>query len=246
MKILVCLDDTDNLESRGTGELADILANDLEARGWGRSMFITRHQLLVHPDIPYTSHNSSMCFAADLEYPLEEFIAHAQSFLEAEAAPGSDPGLCVSVPDRLPDASTLIAFGESAKTRVLNKAAAWKLAADLQIHLSEHGGSGDGIIGALAGVGLRLGGNDGRLKGRLQLGEPGTLLSVAQLLRHPWVEEVATREGTVPPGDTLVRLNDKVKTVLLRGRSVLLLAPLEGAGAGASWQTCTRQQLSDF
>jgi len=50
MKIVLCIDDTDNLESRGTGELASILAREIEENSWGMSRFITRHQLLVHPD----------------------------------------------------------------------------------------------------------------------------------------------------------------------------------------------------
>lgn len=58
MQMLVSIDDTDNLESRGTGEIASLLAKLLEEREWGKAQVITRHQLLVHPDIPYTSHNS--------------------------------------------------------------------------------------------------------------------------------------------------------------------------------------------
>jgi hypothetical protein len=49
MKILISIDDTDNLESPGTGALASQIAADLESNGWGQSSFITRHQLLVHP-----------------------------------------------------------------------------------------------------------------------------------------------------------------------------------------------------
>ena len=36
-----------------------------------------------------------------------------------------------------------------------------------ELSLSEHGGTGDGVIGALAGVGLRLSGSDGRIKGKI-------------------------------------------------------------------------------
>ena len=102
MHILVSIDDTDNLESRGTGELASLIAEELEAHGWGRAGFVTRHQLLVHPDIPYTSHNSAMCFRAEIaEGALDEFIAHAGAFLQRESAPDSDPGLCVAVIDKV-------------------------------------------------------------------------------------------------------------------------------------------------
>ena len=60
-KWLIGIDDTDNLESRGTGHrvrwLGDLLAREDLADIKG----ITRHQLLVDPRIPYTSHNSSTC-----------------------------------------------------------------------------------------------------------------------------------------------------------------------------------------
>ena len=246
MNILVCLDDTDNLESRGTGELASLLAGQLEEQGWGESRYITRHQLLVHPDIPYTSHNSSMCFAATLREAslLPCFIDHAGRFLERESALGSDPGLCVAAAPQLGDPAPLVAFGRAAKERVLDKAAAFTLAGELGIHLTEHGGSGQGVVGALAGVGLRLGGNDGRLKGRLPIGPAGAQRSVAELRNAPLVEAVWSLDGPLPEDAEQVELGEKIKTVLLEGKSVLLL---EKTGDPAvPWRTCSRQKLKAF
>jgi hypothetical protein len=245
MKILVCIDDTDNLESRGTGELASQLADQIEAKGWGQSSFVTRHQLLVHPDIPYTSHNSAMCFTAELhDDRLESFIDHAARFLERESAPGSDPGLCVAAAPRLSDVQPLILFGRAAKARVLDKAAAYSLAGQAGLHLSEHGGSGQGVVGALAGVGLRLGGNDGRLKGRLSVGPAGARRSVDDLRREPLIEAIRSLDGHLPEASELVELGEKVKTVLQDGRSVLLV---EATGDPATpWRTCSRQQLRNY
>jgi hypothetical protein len=246
MNILVCIDDTDNLESRGTGELASLLASQLEELGWGESRFVTRHQLLVHPDIPYTSHNSSMCFAATLREAslLPRFIDHAGRFLERESAPGSDPGLCVAASLQLGDPAPLVAFGYAAKEQVLDKAAAYALAGELGIHLSEHGGSGQGVVGAVAGVGLRLGGNDGRLKGRLPLGPAGARRSVAELRSESLVEAVWSTDGPLPEDAELVELGEKVKTVLLERKSVLLL---EKTGDPAvPWRTCSRQKLKHY
>jgi hypothetical protein len=247
MDILVCLDDTDNLESRGTGELASLLAAQIDQEGLGRSSFVTRHQLLVHPDIPYTSHNSAMCFAAVLnDGQLDRFIDHAGRFLEHESATGSDPGLCVAVPMMLAATEPLITFGRSAKQEVLTKAAAYALAKELGIHLSEHGGSGQGVVGALAGTGLRLGGSDGRLKGKLQLGSVGAEIAVAELRAHPLVEEVRSLTGASPADADLVRLGDKVKTVLLNGRSVLLLERSGDEDGAVQWRTCSRQLLKNY
>jgi hypothetical protein len=247
MRILISIDDTDNLESPGTGALASQIAYDLESNGWGKSSFVTRHQLLVHPDIPYTSHNSAMCFSADIEEEcLDRVITYATNFLERESAPGSDPGLCVAVLDRLRETGELIRFGQSAKELVLTKETAYERAQHLGLHLSEHGGTGQGVIGALAGAGLRLGGNDGRLKGQLYFGAPGGVVSVAVLASNDTVDEVRSLDGSAVSDLDMVRLGDKVKTVLLDGRSVLLVIATEGASDGPRWQTCSRQLLKKY
>ena len=58
MNVLVAVDDTDNLGTKGTGHLAERIAQRIEANDWGRRSYITRHQLFVHPDVPYTSHGT--------------------------------------------------------------------------------------------------------------------------------------------------------------------------------------------
>ena len=247
MQIVISIDDTDNLESRGTGALASLLAAGVEEKGWGESRFITRHQLFVHPDIPYTSHNSAMCFTAEVgETFLKEIIDYAAAFLARESAPGSDPGLCVVAVDRLQAPEPLIAFGRRAKREVVTMAEAYALARESGVHLSEHGGTGQGVIGALAGAGLRLSGNDGRLKGRLTIAASGGRASVAELLSHRDVAEVRTPDGLMPDPADLVRLDDKMKTVLLDGRSVLLVEPLVAAADGVAWQTCSKQRLRNY
>ena len=59
--LLIGIDDTDNLDTRGTGYRARTLAQGLVDAGLAAVHGITRHQLLVDPRIPYTSHNSSAC-----------------------------------------------------------------------------------------------------------------------------------------------------------------------------------------
>ena len=247
MQILVSIDDTDNLESRGTGELASIIAEELEANGWGRSGYVTRHQLLVHPDIPYTSHNSAMCFTAEIEpEALEKIIAHAGAFLQRESAPEADPGLCVAVIDRVLAPEELIGFGRRAKECVLTKDTAYALASSLGVHLSEHGGTGQGVIGALAGAGLRMGGNDGRLKGSLKVGGGKVPVRVSELLKLPEVDRVVCLAGGVVREGDLVRIGEKSKTVMRDGAAVLLVAPAEPAEGGACWQTLHRKELRGY
>jgi hypothetical protein len=247
VNILVCIDDTDNIDSRGTGELAALLAKALEKKGWGTTEPITRHQMLVHPDIPYTSHNSSMCFTADIAPAhLAAFTQFASDFLTRESAEGSDPGLCIVNLDVLAGRDDLTSFGRRAKQQVLTKEEAYGLAQRLGIHLSEHGGTGLGVIGALAGAGLRLTGNDGRFRGKFYIDTDTGIVDVAELKRQTGVAVVKSLAGQLVADHEKVQLGDKVKAVLLDGQSTLLLTPNTMNTERAPWQTCTKQQLKAY
>ncbi|WP_041355139.1 hypothetical protein [Nitrosococcus halophilus] len=62
-RYFIGIDDTDNRESRGTGYRARTLGAQLEEKGLAILEGVTRHQLLVSPAIPYTSHNSAACYS---------------------------------------------------------------------------------------------------------------------------------------------------------------------------------------
>lgn len=243
MRVLLAVDDTDDLQTPGTGHLAEAIAREVERRGWGTRSYVTRHQLLVDPAIPYTSHNSAMCFAAELDPErLEALTALAATVLEEASAPGADPGLCVAVPGRLARAAELVAFGDRAKREVLDAAQAHALAREVGVHLSGHGGTGGGVVGALAAAGLRLGGNDGRLRGRVDVGAPEDVVTVGRLRDHPHVAAVATLAGEVlADGEGVLLAGGKVKPVLRGGRAVLLVTP--SSSARARWETCSRDAL---
>jgi hypothetical protein len=248
VKVLVCIDDTDNAYSKGTGKLTAEIIEKIEERKWGKCFRITRHQLFVHPDIPYTSHNSAMCFAAELDKShINDLTGYVSRYLAGHSAEGSDPGLCIAVPDRLSNPDLLIKFGFRAKEMVMEKKDAYLLAGKLGIHLSEHGGTGQGVIGALAGAGLRLGGNDGRFRGRLKIEAPNNLISVHDILTRPDVDLVRSLQGSVLDNDELIRLGEKVKTVLSKGKSILPVHPVgTGAPGEVRWETCTKEQLKIF
>jgi len=156
--IFIGLDDTDNLESRGTGHLARDIAVSLSADFHVAG--VLRHQLLVDPNIRYTSHNSckSVVLDADGDVDLAALCERVRLLMLADYQPGSDPGLCVArvVPD------TVVEFGQRAKREVLTQAQARELAATHGMLLAGVGGDEGGVIGALAAVGLAAGGEDGR------------------------------------------------------------------------------------
>lgn len=167
---LICIDDTDDIGTKGTGEIAEEIAN-LLCDSTNQQPWVTRHQLFVHPDIPYTSHNSAMCFRLETQAQFEQIKQVAVKHLVEQSAPASDPGLAILDLDTEFDSNALIEFGLLAKKEVITKPQAYELADKLGISLSEHGGTGQGVIGALAGLGLRLYGQDGRVKGQVDLGQ---------------------------------------------------------------------------
>jgi hypothetical protein len=235
MKILISIDDTDNIESRGTGELAELLGAGITTKGWGKCGPVTRHQLLVHPDIPYTSHNSSMCFRADISADMLNAITdYCCSALAAESAPGSDPGLCVLAPQLLEEPEALMSYGRKAKTTVISKKEAYEMAAALGIHLSEHGGTGQGVIGALAGAGLRLTGNDGRFKGKFRIPSRKGTATVKEI-RDFGVDIVKTVEGVALDDREAIHVGQWVKLVLLDEKAVLIVVPIHES-SGPIWK----------
>jgi hypothetical protein len=246
MRILVSIDDTDDADSKGTGEIAEMLAAGLAGQGLANVGRVTRHQLLIHPDIAYTSHNSSMCFEADIaESALEEVIAACAERLKAESVESSDPGLAVVAVDRLADPARLVDYGRSAKERVISKDEAYGLAGELGVHLSEHGGTGIGVIGALAGAGLKLSGNDGRFKGKFNLaGDERGIGTVAQVKRQG-VDSVRTLDGQILSDDECVRLGDECKLVLCDGVAVLMVQPSD-EGPGSPWSLVDRRALKSY
>lgn len=248
MRIFVCIDDTDNIDSRGTGELASIMAQQIIDKGWGEAKGVTRHQLFIHPDIPYTSHNSSMCFEADIQAEfLQEFVAYACGFLKTESAEGSDPGLCIAAADKVAGNSLLMEFSRKAKSEIVTKEEAYTLADESGIHLSEHGGTGQGVIGALAGIGLRMSGNDGRFKGKIKFETENGIASVSNILSNTFIERVKDINGSYLGENELIVLGDALKAVLLDGKATLLVISAADKEAGTPvWQLCSKQRLKAF
>ncbi|MGI9536528.1 MAG: hypothetical protein ACR2PB_05620 [Desulfocapsaceae bacterium] len=238
MNTIISIDDTDNPDSPGSGQLAEDLVQELiQCRLITEASGISRHQLLIHDLVPYTSHNSAMCFIVGTDQNKNsDLIPFCQEFLRLRSAQGSDPGLCVTDEHNAVGSELLIDFGLRAKRSVLSKQAAYQTAEQAGVHLSEHGGSGDGVIGALAGVGLRLSGYDGRIRGWKKTGEAGRTITIEKLcavLDVPWAVDDT---GTRLPDDGKVTISDeRIKTVLHDHCAVI---PLTRAEHGAlDWAT---------
>lgn len=159
MTLYIALDDTDTRESRGTGRLARAIARDLQAAGYQLSG-VSRHQLLIHPDIPYTSHNSCAVIHVENGTDAGSLFDRVRELMLADFIPGSDPGLAVACHEDV--APGVTGFGFEAKIGIRTQEEAHVLARKSGIRLAGLGGTNGGVIGALAGIGLAASGNDGR------------------------------------------------------------------------------------
>ena len=249
MHYWVCVDDTDMPGTKGTGWLVQEICGELEKKGLGACSAISRHQLFVHEDIPFTSHNSSMCFEIDLKegQKVSSLLVHMTTALTTRSQKGSDPGLCVTGPMNDPARKQLTEFGKSAKQEVCTKDAAYGLARDLGIHLSEHGGTGDGIIGAIAGVGLRMSGNDGRYRGWYHLGNPGDILNAGALCDYPFIDRLVLESGRPLSPDSRVLIgSEKTKTVRMGYEQVVVVKETIEDPTGIAYRTITKEEAKSY
>jgi len=155
---LIGIDDTDNATSPGTGRLARMISQEFARLGLA-PLGVTRHQFLLDPAIPYTSHNSGACVAVESENNLSirDFVF---DFVASKSAEGSDPGVCVADISEVPAA--VMEFANRTTEQVVTMPDAFRLAKQASIALHGLGGTCLGIIGALGSVGLRASGNNGR------------------------------------------------------------------------------------
>jgi len=214
MSLLIGMDDTDNHESRGTGHLARQIAALLSENN--TLLGVTRHQLLVDPRVPYTSHNSSAAIHLETEdgVDLSVLFERVSKFMLADFQPGSDPGLCLAA-GAVP--SAIIEFGRRAQNEVVTQSQARDLASTFGFRLQGLGGSEDGVIGALAAVGLAACGEDGRY---LLVGSIRELagLQPVQALLSAGVVAVKTLDGK--PVDKGMVLADKLRPARRAGMPV--------------------------
>ncbi len=231
MKIFVGFDDTDTLDcGRGTGKLARWFAGKLP--GDCISLGVVRQQLLFSENIPMTSHNSSLCVI--VEAPERSYVASlteiAIRHISENFVVGSDPGLCVASEGDicLPE---LAEFGLRCTYMHVRKEDAAEAAGDS--HLSEHGGTGMGIIGAAAAVGLTWKGDSGRFVEYKGIRELDEITRVDVLTDMGITVFSVNRHGEIPAPADLVNNSGSLRPRLFAGRVVL---PVISAGDNI-WST---------
>jgi len=226
MLYLIGIDDTDNLESRGTGFVGRTMGAAINAAGLGICGGISRHQLLFDQRVPYTSHNSSLCLEVESEKPSEMWNFMIDFLLDA-CAPGSDCGLCMVEADKVP--TSVVKWGQKAKRDLVKQADAFKLAKKENIRLIGLTGNHDGVIGSMAAVGLRSSGEDGRfvsLKG-VDVREISGVMNLRQLQKLVHLDQIMTNEGMVLDEKTPVSLEGWLRPVHRKGLITLIVNKIE-------------------
>jgi hypothetical protein len=247
MKVLIGIDDTDNKDSRGTGYTSRQLASAIENEKFGKVLGITRHQLYVHPEIPYTSQNSSACLEMKSKVGIERLKQFCRNFMLQNAADGSDVGLCIAKGDDVN--LNVVNWGQKAKSVVLNKAEAIDLANRSTIYLEGLTGTKDGIIGALAAIGLRKSGNDGRF---IWLNAAKNLRNIEQnilpvqfLLTNTGINKVQSIENKIIKKTDKINLNGWARPILKNNKAVLIVEKTLN-NSHYEWKCAAKEWVKDL
>jgi hypothetical protein len=157
--ISIGIDDTDIVGTPGTNQLARLILRRIGSLA--RDSVISRHQLFFDSRVPYTSKNGSASIQLPHAGPqdLMQLTPTICEVMTSWFVIGSDPGLCIA------EAVTeeMKAFALRCKSEVVTQDEAREIAARAGCFLQGLGGTEQGIIGALAAVGLIAGGEDGRV-----------------------------------------------------------------------------------
>lgn len=231
MRVYIGFDDTDTHDSDyGTGKLVRRFENVLPdgCSLWG----VVRQQLLVDEQIPYTSHNSSACAIVDTPDSscLDVLIAKAIVHIEQESTEGSDPGLCI-VGEKDPILTRLAALGRMCTSRVMTQKEI--IEASNGTYISGHGGTNDGIIGAVAAVGLTASGWCGRFIEFGRLRQFPQMMTVSDIERFGIHVISIDRNTMVPADDDRVNTKGWVRPRLWGSKPVLPVSPV----GNNQWET---------
>jgi hypothetical protein len=228
--ITVGIDDTDTLETPGTNQLARAIARSLDPDY--DCLGIVRHQLLADPRVPFTSKNgsASLVLRPRRDEPLDRLTERIVWVMHSRFVPGSDPGLCVA--GHVPE--PIARFGRRCQAEVIDQADARRVAAEAGLILRGLGGTEGGVIGALAAVGLRAAGDDGRIVQWAawpdDLAGPVPYERLAE--RGVYVARLDTAE---PVAAGLIDVGKHLRPNLRGGRPVLYVTPA-APEAPAAWQ----------
>jgi hypothetical protein len=207
-RFVIGIDDTnEDPEGGGTSKLARDWAAAVESERFGTMHGVTRHQLWPSPKVPATGKNRAHAVAIETERSVLDVEDHVVDFVRAHASPKANPG--VGILSRHTDMPHALAFGRRAQQELLKLADAERYSAEANVLLRGLGGNRNGMIGALAALGLHAGGKDGlfidlhgirALAGRVTAGQIRERSELTHIVDEDTGEEL-DRDDLVDTGD---------------------------------------------
>lgn len=244
MIYFIGLDDTDNKNSRGTGFKSRQLGKLIEEKDLGEVQSISRHQLFVHDKIAYTSQNSSACLIIESNQE-EQLKDLCEKYLIDVAEEGSDAGLCFARENQIND--SVLDWGKRAKKEVLLKEDAYKTAERTGIFLKGYTGEKIGVIGSLAAVGLRKGGNDGRniwLKG-VELRELKGAYVISNLKEIINIQSVVTKDGVEVKDSDRVEVGEWLRPPIKNSKNTVIVEQTK-SNEDYEWKCVSKEYIKSI
>jgi hypothetical protein len=237
--IFIGIDDTDIIGTPGTNQLARLILKRLG--GISEDSVICRHQLFFDTRVPYTSKNGSASIQlphADTE-DRNQLIQTIREVMQGWFVVGSDPGLCIAAGRSAEISEEVRKFAIRCKSEVVSQDEAREVAAKAGCYLEGLGGTEQGVVGALAAVGLIAGGDDGRVVQLSHWPYPDDAFTGPcgiDDLHARGIDEVRILESGEQITRGSVDIGKHLRPNLRGGRIVLYVNASNDRSAGASWQ----------
>jgi hypothetical protein len=238
LRYLIGIDDTDGRESPGTSPLSRQLADWLQNDQLAEPNAITRHQLSMKKQIEYTAHNSAVCVSLATDN-VEGVWETARDFLALESDRKSNAGMCLGRWETV--GHEVVDWGRRAKKEVLLLEDAQQIATKSHLRFAGLKGSGRGVIGALAAIGLHREGNDGRFIWLPGLRDLQGKHSVGEIFELTAIDRVCTLNEVELPINELVDLEDGPRPILHNGQATLYVEEKKHG-----WTALNKEQVSEL
>jgi len=232
MYFFLGIDDTDSTDAGDTSELALALGQELENLALAKLVNISAHQLIQQPTVPCTSSNCAACLYLDTAPERgREIDLACRQFLLASCEPGSNPGYTLAAVNQF--SHEVAAWGKTAQLKLLQRQEALTLGRNNGLVVASIMGSGCGVIGALAAVGLRFEGNDGIVTWMPGLSGLSGVYTQIELTRYIRFDRIENERQRRPAFDERILIEGSFSPILRDGKVVL---PVTAAKRGQNFE----------
>lgn len=242
MLFFLGIDDTGQPGKSGSSETALALGLHLQARKLARLVHVSAHALIPPAEIPHSSLNHAYCLTLEGEaQQLREIDMESRVYLMRHSATGANPGFALAPRERVIE--RIQNWGKACQMFTMERREALDLARSLGIMAAGFTGSGSGVIGALAAMGLRASGSDGWIFWLSGLPDLKGVMTFSEILQISTFDYVKSLRGRTPDFRDRIQLGERVLPLLYNDRTLLLLAPAPRS-AGWEWTALDVRDIS--